>query len=320
MGRRSLVLYLLLTLGLGIGGAPVLYFASWAGHVASCRHLDRPGAYLAYCENTGFGSYEHDAYRFGLEPEAIRALQQAKILFLGNSRLQYAFSTPQVDAFFAARATPYHLLGFGYGESSRFPRELIARYQPKPKVVIINADPFFQSIFSPVAYEIAKAPLHALADGVMKYTFDRIDPWRCRIPRLCTDTDPATYRDRRTGQWIWHGVLVPRDRVAGPITPTKASAWSDAALPAWIHDGDTFLPTLDTPRDCILLTGVPTPAIDAEAMAAALGARLALAVVQPVVPDLSAVDTSHLSADSAERWSAAFLAQAAPQIDACLAR
>jgi hypothetical protein len=313
-------LYLLLVLLLGLLGGPVFYWTEAAWGFAACRASDQPGAYLAACDTLAFGDYEHDAYWFGLEPEAIRSMQQADVLFLGNSRLQFAFSTPPTDAFFAARDTRYHLLGFGYGESSRFPRRLLQRYPASPKLVIINADPFFQDIPSPVAAEMERDPHHALLDGIDKLIFDRLQPLLCRIPFFCSAATPSTYRDRRSGQWVWRGILAPASTVAGPITASKPIPWSEQSLPAWQAEAERFLDGLDIPRQCVLLTGIPTPATDAEGMATAIGKRLGLTVILPAEDHLTALDNSHLSAESADRWSAAFFAAAAPTIDACLSR
>src|ERR1700686_3924654 len=48
--------------------------------------------YLAYCNASGYGEYEHGAFWFGLEPSSVNFATSAQIVFLGNSRLQYAFS------------------------------------------------------------------------------------------------------------------------------------------------------------------------------------------------------------------------------------
>ncbi|HVY33572.1 MAG TPA: hypothetical protein VG960_04040, partial [Caulobacteraceae bacterium] len=80
-----------------------------------------------------------------------------------------------------------------------------------------------------------------------------------------------------------------------------------------------FLAKVPVRRSCIILTGVPNPQVDAEGMAAAIGKIVGTSVVAPHVSGLSTVDQSHLNAPSAARWSEAFLAAAAPTIDACLA-
>ena len=311
--------YLLLLLGVALLSGPLLYFTGWAGQVASCRTLTRPGAYLAYCEHPLYGSYEHEAYALGMQPASIRAMQQADVLFFGNSRLQFGFSTPAVDAFFAARSVRYHLLGFGYGESSPFIRILLRRYHPAPRLVIINADPFFQLALSPAAEAIAAMGDAAWLDAARKRLFNHLHPLLCTLRWLCPESQPAVYRDTATGQWIWHAVLLPRDTVAMAVGPDKASRWSEAAMPGWQREAERVLAALPVPRACIILTAVPTPQVDAEGMATALGRSLGLPVVLPRVDGLTTADTSHLSADSAARWSAAFLAAAAPAIDACLA-
>lgn len=232
--------------------------------------------------------------------------------------MQFAFSTPQTDRFFAARGASYHLLGFGYGESSRFPRALIPRYHPVPRLIIINADPFFQDVPSPAFAAIELDVRRARFDGIAKWLFDRLVPALCRVRFVCRETVPSTYRDRLTGQWIWHGVLAPRDAVAGPITELTASLDLMATLPAWVAEAKSFLADLGVPHQCVILTGVPTPAVAAEKIAIALGQRLGLAVVTPSLNGLTALDNSHLSALSVERWSASFFENASSIMDACL--
>src|SRR5688500_17401087 len=45
--------------------------------------------YLAYCQATSYSDYDHGAFWFGLEPEAVDAARNADVLFLGNSRMQF---------------------------------------------------------------------------------------------------------------------------------------------------------------------------------------------------------------------------------------
>lgn len=315
--------YVLLLLATALACGPVIHFATWAWPVAACRLLRHPpagqaGAFLAYCEQPLYGSYEHEAYLLDTENGAVRSMQAAKVLFLGNSRVQFGFSTPQTDAFFRARGVPYHLLGFGYGENSAFPRLLVRRWHPAPRAVVINADPFFQNALSAPAYALQRNGAPMLLDAGMKKLFGALQPWLCARTALCTGTAPSTYRDPATGQWIWHGVLLPRDTVAGPVPDARLTTWSESSLPGWVHEAESFLAELGVPRDCVILTGVPNPQVDGEGMATAIGRALGTPVVLARLPGLETVDNSHLSADSAERWSAAVLEAAAPVLDACL--
>jgi hypothetical protein len=81
--------------------------------------------------------------------------------------------------------------------------------------------------------------------------------------------------------------------------------------------GKEFLPSLSADRACTILTIVPTVKTGvgtAKAIAAALGLNL----VAPRLAGLITFDQSHLDPDSAQRWSAAFLEEAGPQIRKCL--
>jgi len=93
--------------------------------------------------------YEHGAFYYGLEREAIANLKSADVIILGNSRAQAAFSTGALRDFFATRGIKYFLLGFGYGELSDLPLHLMKRNSVRPKVLVINADPFFFKISKP---------------------------------------------------------------------------------------------------------------------------------------------------------------------------
>jgi hypothetical protein len=72
------------------------------------------------------------------------------------------------------------------------------------------------------------------------------------------------------------------------------------------------------PRRCVILTGVPNSEIDSEKLAEIIGLDLQLNVVVPQLDNLQTIDTSHLNAESGERWATAFLRNAAGLITACL--
>jgi hypothetical protein len=81
--------------------------------------------------------------------------------------------------------------------------------------------------------------------------------------------------------------------------------------------GRAFLEGLPVPRECAVLTTVPT--VDSKlGTAKAVASALGLPLVAPELAGLSTFDASHLDQRSAERWSAAFIDAAAAQIRACL--
>ena len=114
-------------------------------------------------------------------------------------------------------------------------------------------------------------------------------------------------------------VLMPRSTAGAAITDIKAVPWREDSLPGWLRDAETFLPLLPVPRSCVVLTGIPTPNADSQGMASAIGRRLGVPVVQVALDGMESPDGNHLTAASAERWSAAFFEAAGPVIKACLA-
>jgi hypothetical protein len=109
----------------------------------NCRAPHDPDDFLAYCRSLGFVDYEHGALYYGLEPKVRDSIRTAQVLFLGSSRLQAAFAANALRKYFKARGIRYFVMGFGYGEASAFGQPVMERSHASPKVIVINADPFF---------------------------------------------------------------------------------------------------------------------------------------------------------------------------------
>ena len=62
--------------------------------VFACPSSYGDHAYLSDCNASNYGDYDHGAFWFGLEPSAQQAAGRAQVLFLGNSRIQFAMGTP----------------------------------------------------------------------------------------------------------------------------------------------------------------------------------------------------------------------------------
>ncbi|MBC7578516.1 MAG: hypothetical protein H7312_14310 [Tardiphaga sp.] len=292
------------------------YFAMWGIKVSSCRFLDQPDTYLSYCNNPAFSDYEHQAYFLPSEPQAISALKRAEVVFLGSSRMQIGFSTDEVGAYFTSRLIPYHLLGFGYTEADAFPLMLMKEYNVRPRVVIINTDPFFTSEMSAMATGLISDRYAAIADAIKKKVFFKTIGIFCWMPGICTGERGSIYRDLETGRWIWQGLLMPRSRAVAEIPAERPAGL--AAMSGWIERANRFLDELKLDRRCVIFTGIPNPTFDAEAIAIEIGRSLGVTSVVPRLEGLTSPDASHLSAPSAELWSAAFLSQSQPVFDRCL--
>ena len=117
-----------------LAGRPVVYilvivFAVIAAYaytlrtegIFSCQADGYSGdRYLAYCNGTQFADYEHGAFWFDLEPSAKKFAKDADVLFLGDSHIQFGFSTEATNQWFSSASARYYLLGFIYGENVRF--------------------------------------------------------------------------------------------------------------------------------------------------------------------------------------------------------
>src|SRR5688572_16088191 len=84
--------------------AATMLYSLRADGVFACQSGYGPGQYLAYCNVEGYGEYDHGAFWFELEPDTHAAAREAEVIFLGNSRLQFAFSTASTERWFKERS------------------------------------------------------------------------------------------------------------------------------------------------------------------------------------------------------------------------
>jgi hypothetical protein len=270
--------------------------------------------YLGYCNGATYADYEHGAFLFDLEPSAQNFARDADVLFLGNSRLQLAFSTVATADWFSAASTRYYLLGFGYGENVIFAEELLRRIRPKAKVYVINVDDFFvrsETIWVKTIFHDPQAR-NRYED---KRLWQRVHEPICKtFAALCGD-DLAFFRSRETGAYTWaytwreHGQKMPVSYDQA-ISQDVVNRHTAAAV--------DFLSHLTVERKCVILTMVPTVGTkigNIYAIAMALGVNL---VGPETLAGLQTFDGSHLDPMSAERWSQAFFQAASSRIKSCL--
>jgi len=276
-----------------------------------------PDQYLAYCHAADYGDYDRGAFWFDLEPDARRMAVDAEVLFLGSSRMQFAFSTSATDKWFSAAAASYYLLGFTATENALFAAPLLSRLKPRTRVYVINVDRFFDNRETPLAREILRD------DGTLtRYREKRF--WQVLHKRVCAAL-PATcgnhfayFRFRETGAWQYRGW----DKIWASRPKTVADGPNSDRDHREQHPivGAKFLAQLPVERRCVLLTLVPSAmaGTTTRAEAAAIAAALGLDLVAPQLDGLQTFDGSHLDRPSAERWAGAFFQMAGPRIRECL--
>ena len=224
----ALLIYLMLFVAAAITAGLGARFGDWAMQVAACKMHREPGTFRAYCMSPYYGAYEQGAYWLDLEPAAIAHLKKAEVLFLGNSRAQFGFSTDKIRDYFGARGIPFYVMGFSYGESSYFAIALIEKYHLKPKLVVIDADPFFNTGFSDPAKELfdesGSEIDHALRrvrldwDYQRRRAFNHLQPALCAaFPRLCSGAFKSIYRSEANGlSWLGRSFYLNVNRFFQP--------------------------------------------------------------------------------------------------------
>jgi hypothetical protein len=202
-------------------------------------------------------------------------------------------------------------MGFSYWENVNFEMPLLEKIAPKAKLFIINVD----SYFVPEQTEPAKAVMHdptALGRYRRKAFWQAPHRFICgEFPRICGNHE-SFYRSISTGDYIRQG------GDSGAYAVSDDPTVDAASLGYSVGSAEQLLRALRVERSCILFTIVPTVGtkrVQAEALAQKLGVKL----ISPQIPGLTTFDHSHLNADSAAEWSAAFLKQAAPDMQRCLA-
>jgi hypothetical protein len=267
--------------------------------------------YLAYCQAVNYADYDHGAFWFDLEPEATAAAGTSDVLFLGNSRMQFGLSTTATDELFADVSARYYLLGFSFNGNVVFEQPLLEKLKARPRLYVLNLDEFFGSFESPPARTVMR-DRDALGRHQQKRRWQTIHKLVCGNTPLVCGNARAFYRSRRTGSWMWEG---------GGETQSPVS-YDHSIDQTVVRDsrerGTAFLSGLSIEPQCVIATIVPTVQTRI-GTAQAVAEALALTFAAPALTDLSTFDESHLDANSAQRWSAAFFQAVGPRIRECLA-
>lgn len=298
------------------------------GSLARIIYLDLPcdhtlyssDQFIGYCETNAFGVYEHGAFAFNLLPGIGDALRRADVVFLGESDMQTATSADAVDRYFDARAIPFYRFGFGYEETSPFPIAMMRKYQMRPRVVVVNADPFFTTFPSPVGYRALHHDPDTWLHVVILRVFQQIHAPICTLGEfLCRrgKTPRAWFRSKQTGKQTW--INGDPDRTILRITEQRGVKADGVDVAAAARLANSFIDEFHLNRACVIFTGVPTPKREAEAIATRLAAATGVPLVLPDVAGLATRDETHLNRPSAERWAAALMAAIDPIVSRCLA-
>jgi hypothetical protein len=268
--------------------------------------------YLAYCHGANYAEYEHGAVYFDLEPAVQNFARNADVLFLGNSRLQVAFSTAATADWFSAASARYYLLGFSYFENMTFAEKLLRKIHPRAKVYVINVDDFFERSETEPMKTISHDPEAVRNQYETKRLWQQPHERICKTFAALCGTKFVIFRSRETGAYYTEGafqhttVPVSYDQVINKDVVIRNTAAAADFLSQF------------TKGSCVILTNVPfvgTKIGNANAIGAGLGMKL---VIPEVSEGLQTFDGYHLDKPSAEHWSQAFFQAAGSKIQSCL--
>jgi hypothetical protein len=270
-----------------------------------------PDRYIAYCNGKNYGDYEHGAFHFHLEPSAESFAKNADVLFLGNSRLQVAFSTAATANWFSAVSARYYLLGFSGSENVVFAEDLLRRIRPQARVYVINVDDFFERVETPIVKRLFHDPEARNRYEGKQFWQHLHEPICKKFAALCGG-DIVIFRSRATGAYIR---LTPK-QIITPVSYDQII--NQNVVNTGTAAGIDFLSHLSIKPPCVILTMVPTVETKIEnvkAIATSLGQKL---VTPDIIEGLQTYDASHLDQPSAQRWSQAFFQAASARIRSCL--
>src|SRR6478736_72625 len=256
----------------------------------NCRTPHDPDDFLAYCRSLGFVDYEHGALYYGLEPKVRDSIRTAQVLFLGSSRVQAAFAANALRKYFKARGIRYFVMGFGYGEASAFGQPVMERSHASPKVIVINADPFFvvPEMVSEPAKDAIKGGAGYLWRLMSKMAFQRIHRIICHAVPVCPESEPSIFRSAGDGQWNWVGPYMEERDV--PISQEFKERLPENQIEQAKILGETFLNRIGLDRRCIVLTGTPNTGLNSTEIAQVLATALHTRFVAPRIEGLSTLD------------------------------
>jgi hypothetical protein len=270
--------------------------------------------FVAGCTSHLFGDYEHGALFFGLEPEAIAHLRRAQVLVLGNSSAMFAFSTRATEDAFRELGARFYVMGFGYGELSRFPLAMIRKYDLRPQAIIINADPFFGD--STHFQNVVNGEVGTYFRYRLQKYFQRAQKMLCTRPSsgdfFCSK-ERTIYRSIADGRWELEKYVTNPNRfpvVAGP--DVQLGDFANRRKVA-----RSFREQIRLADKCIVITNVPTDAPTSE-FAKSVAADINATYLASPFDGYHTIDHIHLAREDAERWSTEFLGRVMNTLRDCV--
>jgi hypothetical protein len=294
------IVVLVLAGAVGMRRLPGLAFAR---QVTPFVRADDASSFLVWYR--GGTQLDHTYLWNGIGPSIAHA-RRADVLFLGNSRTQFALPSHELRAFERRSGVSVFAMGLPFGEAFGVPMGIVERFDLRPRVVVANVDGFFRDFQSSASASVAA---RGWWGGVATIWEERIAaaawPIASRLLPSFAVERPAAYLQRSSVDGSWRAfawehrhfeVAFARAPEPGPDVLRTARAVRDALA----RRGATLVLT------CVPgVVGVACSPETTRTLAAALG----VPAVVPIVDGLRSGDIGHLCPLSGKRFGRALLGE-----------
>jgi hypothetical protein len=307
-------------------GLTMILFGGWKGAGLTVKlgclppgGIGPADAWLQNCASPGIGVRDDGVIYFGTEPSVESAVRAANVLIFGDSRIEFAISRGNASQWFQTRGIRSYLLAFGGGAESGWAQKLLGKFHPHPDVLIFNVDPYFTGGLGPHGQAIAADPIGELraiketqsfVEGYAKYC--RLFGWLCgrtsAAYRAILDGHVFSYHPER----FWFGKAM-----AGNLPIHEPPPWDTAYFDSYLQNARSVISSAGVDPTCVVFTTVPNSEQD-DSLARFLADRLGGSAISPQFDGLTTSDGSHLSQESSEIWTSAFLERAQPIFQRCV--
>lgn len=300
----------------------VLWRALAPGNLATpvTDHLLRdPDYYVAMWNSIQF---DHFVLWKGARGTA-RPMAAADVLFLGNSRMMFGLDRTLLRRFFGSRGLRHYLLGFGHAEGDAWAELLYQKHHLHPKLVVVNADEFFERISPFAEHVLAMSPFDREKEEFQATATMEVSRRLNKVLPHLSERDfgmsrkTVILRSIRDGAWV-----LPAD--CEPHEHEPFIAWYnplERVSPSQMEHALRFKQMIERGGARLVLMHVLHPPYGGPASPSGRSAEifahtLGVPLVAPNLERPETWDGSHLTRDSAERFTALFLRELAPLLPA----
>ncbi|MEO1040286.1 MAG: hypothetical protein AAFX09_12145 [Pseudomonadota bacterium] len=276
------------------------------------------GDYMMACSGIDAHRYHFGSIVLGVQDDAVRSLQNADVVVLGNSRTLRSFATTAIDDYFATRGLTYFVMATE-GASYRAAMNTLQQLDIRPPVLLVNNELFFSDQIDEGMRDLIDFPDRYRTRFEFFHAAQQLQSWACRTNApvlsgwMCNGGVAARWRSAQTGQVVWSLEASDEDNTPLNIDPTSRITAQRRLQP----NLDEFMQSRPVRATCPILYIVDSPVSSPQLMER-MAAEHNLDTVFVGLPGLQSYDGSHLDRPNSELWAQAFVDKLEGPLDRCL--